>query len=152
MAASLSRFKSLAESSGMDDSPPTATPPYWHGRGYLPHYESSSHTQVVTFRLADSLPAATVAKLAANSKRMATDSVYRLKIETLMDAGYGACWLKRPEIARVVQQCLHKDHHQQYELLAYVVMPNHLHVILDVTAPYKLSRIIQAWKTFSALA
>ena len=28
----------------------------WHGRGYLPHFDSPETVQFVTFRLADSLP------------------------------------------------------------------------------------------------
>ena len=31
-------------------------PQNWHSRGYLPHYEAGLKYQMITYRLADSLP------------------------------------------------------------------------------------------------
>jgi hypothetical protein len=59
----------------------------WHYRGYLPHFDADTVIQLVTFRLADSLPKAVFDELAA----LASNSVeLRQKIETLVDDGLGS--------------------------------------------------------------
>jgi hypothetical protein len=67
----------------------------WHSRGYLPHFDSPETIQFVTFRLADSLPAA-VSQMLLHRE----DEVHR--IERDLDTGFGACWLRRTEIASLV--------------------------------------------------
>ncbi len=72
-------------------------------RGYLPHLEISEGTYFLTFRLADSIPAALLVNLKAErflkkSARMPADLVlakdeYDRKIEALLDTGAGECWL-----------------------------------------------------------
>ena len=73
---------------------------YWHSRGYLPHCDTPGLLQAVTFRLADSLPAEALLPLQQAS---INDVEKRKRIEALLDAGYGACWLKQPEIAGIVE-------------------------------------------------
>jgi putative transposase len=70
----------------------------WHSRGYLPHFDSPESVQFITFRLADSLPAA----VAATLHREANVHL----IDQRLDASLGACWLRRPEIASLVQDAL----------------------------------------------
>ena len=38
----------------------------------------------------------------------------------------------------------------RYDLVAYVVMPNHVHVLIKTYASFALSKVIQSWKTFTA--
>jgi putative transposase len=71
----------------------------WHSRGYLPHFDSPKTIQFVTFRLADSLPRAVIEALNAQA-----DAVQRVDHE--LDNGLGACWLRRPDIAALVQDAL----------------------------------------------
>ncbi len=38
----------------------------------------------------------------------------------------------------------------QYELLAWVVMPNHVHVVFRLAPEQKLDSVVQQWKSVSA--
>ena len=83
----------------------------WHSRGYLPHFDSPETIQFVTFRLADSLPRTVIETLYAQ-----VDAVQRIDHE--LDSGLGACWLRRPEIAVLVQDALLHFDGDRYRLLA----------------------------------
>jgi len=120
------------------------TPPKgWHSRGYLPHFDSSETVQFVTFRLADSLPAAVVEALGHRE-----GNVHRLDRE--LDAGLGACCLRRPEIAALVQDALLHFDGERYRLLAWCLMPNHVHVVIDIVDDQSLTNIVRSWKSFTA--
>ena len=83
----------------------------WHSRGYLPHFDSSETIQFVTFRLADSLPRQAIERI-----RMQKHVLQHLDHE--LDAGLGACWLRRSEIALLVEDALFHFDGQRYHLLA----------------------------------
>jgi REP element-mobilizing transposase RayT len=57
--------------------------------------------------------------------------------------------LSPPERDTVQQAILHFGG-QRYDLLAHVVMTDHVHVLLEPTAEYKLETIVHTWKSFSA--
>jgi len=38
----------------------------------------------------------------------------------------------------------------RYHLLAWVVMPNHVHVLIEVIQGYPLGDVIHSWKSFTA--
>lgn len=137
----------------MENATPTPRPapaPYWHSRGYLPHFETAWQVQMVTFRLADSVPAEVAQKLAADRDRTRNDKNYRKKVEAYLDAGHGACWLRKPALAKIAIEAIHQFDSIRYRLHAYVLMPNHIHILVEVTPPFLLSKIIQTWKSFSA--
>jgi type I restriction enzyme M protein len=79
--------------------------------GYLPHWTREGATYAVTFRLADSLPQAAlerfiferedIVKTAREMNRPLSETeekrltqLHSEKVETYLDAGHGACWLK----------------------------------------------------------
>ena len=72
------------------------SPKGWYSRGYLPHFDSPETVQFVTFRLGDSLPTAVAQALAALPDNL-------LQTDQKLDAGLGACWLGRPDIAELEQ-------------------------------------------------
>ena len=74
------------------------------------------------------------------------------KVEALLDAGYGACWLSKPEIAGLVAGALQHFNGQRYELSAWVVMPNHVHVVVWPMPGHTLSDILHSWKSFTSKA
>jgi REP-associated tyrosine transposase len=115
----------------------------WHSRGYLPHFDSPETIQFVTFRLADSLPRAVVEAL-----RLKDDALTRIDGE--LDNGLGACWLKQPEIASIVQDALLHFDGTRYRLLAWCLMPNHVHVVIEATAGVPLSDVVRSLKSFTA--
>jgi REP element-mobilizing transposase RayT len=115
----------------------------WHSRGYLPHFDSAEVTQFVTFRLADSLPRAVVEQLAKHPDNLA-ETDHRL------DNGLGSCWLKEPGIAQLVENALMHFDGTRYRLLAWCIMPNHVHAVVEPIDECKLGAIVHSWKSFSA--
>jgi putative transposase len=118
-------------------------PKGWHSRGYLPHFDSPETVQFVTFRLADSLPAH-VAKALQDR-----DHAFP-RLERELDSGIGACWLNRPDIASLVENALLHFDGERYRLLAWCVMPNHAHVVVEIVDENSLTNIVGSWKSFTA--
>ncbi len=67
-----------------------------------------------------------------------------------MDSGFGACLLKDPRVASVVREVWLNRHMHEYLLHAWVIMPNHVHVLIDVAPSTRLCTILEAWKSVSA--
>jgi putative transposase len=133
----------------VEDSPPRDRPHYWHSRGYLPHYDEPGLFQMLTFRLHDALPAHKMAELNRGANRLTPGQV-RGALEGYLDAGCGACYLRDPRIAAIAQQTLLHFDEERYNLLAWVVMPNHMHVLAQLRRAYPLSKVLQSWKGYIA--
>ena len=115
----------------------------WHSRGYLPHFDSPETIQFVTFRLVDSLPRQAVERI-----RMQKHALQHLDHE--LDAGLGACWLGRSEIASLVEDALFHFDGQRYHLLAWCIMPNHVHIVVEMIGDQSVSKVVWSWKSFTA--
>jgi len=114
----------------------------WHSRGYLPHFDSQDTIQFITFRLGDSLPANVAAQLRARDRQeTATDEA--------LDRGLGACWLRKPEIARLVEDAFLIFDGERYRLLAWTIMPNHVHVLVSTLPANPIGQVIGSWKRFT---
>jgi REP element-mobilizing transposase RayT len=127
--------------------------PVWHSRGYLPHFESSEATQHVTFHLADSLPQTVLLRLEAELNTLPTekrDVERRKRVDAWIDAGHGSCALRKPGIADMVQGSLLTFDSERYRLLAWVVMPNHVHVLFQPIKGWTVAKIVASWKKFTA--
>ena len=127
--------------------------PSWHSRGYLPHVESAQLIQHVTFHLADSLPKEVVERLDAELKSLPVekqDVERRKRVEAWLDAGHGSCVLREPGMATMVQNCFLFFDGQRYRLLAWVVMPNHVHVLFQPMEGWTVAKIVASWKKFTA--
>ena len=121
----------------------------WHSRRYLPHFDHPGLVQSITFRLADALPALIIDRL----KQDEPDSArLRERLETYLNAGHGACLLRDPAHAGIVEDALLYFDGQRYRLLAWAVMPNHVHVLVEPHAGHSLPELVQSWKSFSAKA
>ena len=118
----------------------------WHQRGYRPHRDAPGLTQFVTCRLHDSFPASRQAEWAA-LLQIEDNRRRRTKLEEYLDLGHGACWLRRPEIATLAESAVRHFHGQRYQLLAWVVMPNHIHAAVR-TQEVPLAQVLQSWKRF----
>lgn len=125
----------------------------WHSRGYLPHFDGGEIWQTVTFRLADSFPTERLEtwqwELRLLPKERSDRELHR-RIEEYLDQGHGACHLRRPDIAAMVQAALLFFEAQRYRLDAWAVMPNHVHVLFLPFAQWSLSQIVHSWKSYSA--
>lgn len=120
----------------------------WHERGYLPHCDYPDLVQFVTFRLDDSMPAS---RRGEWEHLLAIDDAKekRLKLEAYLDQGIGLCRLCDRNVAALVEEALLHRHGEQYELLAWVVMPNHVHVLVQVWRT-PLWKMVLRWKTWVA--
>jgi putative transposase len=108
------------------DLPPADRHKDWHSRGYLPHCDVPGLIQSITFRLGDSLPSEVVATALADKP---SSDQRRERLEVLLNAGRGDCWLALDDIAALVQKALLHFDGQRYQLLAWCVMPNHVHML-----------------------
>lgn len=116
----------------------------WHQRGFLPHFDAPHVTQFVTFQLADSFPVVLRAEWEP-ILRESDDSAKRKKLEAWLDRGHGARWLRRPDVAHLVEQALLQADGREYRMQAWVVMPNHVHLVVDVW-DVPLVKLINGWK------
>jgi REP element-mobilizing transposase RayT len=119
----------------------------WHERGYLPHFDGGAVAQMITFRLADSLPRDVYERvtLAAVNPQ---DRYFWL--EKLVDQGRGACLLGSRRNAIIVRDALAHFDGERYRLLAWIVMPNHVHVLIEQTAGFRLDTVVHSWKSFTS--
>jgi REP element-mobilizing transposase RayT len=128
--------------------PQHSAPKGWYSRGCLPHLDTPGLLQFVTFHLGDSLPRPTLLRLLEETEKDAAERFRR--IQRLLDAGHGACWLRRPEIAALVENALLHFDGQRYRLLTWVIMPNHVHVLIETREGHPLCSVVQSCKTYTA--
>ena len=111
-----------AKPAALAESPSSLTAGF-HFRGRLPHLKREGAAYFVTFRLADSLPATEVLRLKREREALLADALahkrpltwheqqqllawYSEKVDRLLDAGHGACWLQRPDLGEMVAGAL----------------------------------------------
>jgi putative transposase len=147
-------------------------------RRNLPHWIPSGAMYFITFRLTNSLPREVIRELQAWRERERagilsqlqgreqTEKLYKLskKYFSHFDAWLDRClagsprWLTEEKIAQVVADELHSMDGERYRLLAYCLMPNHVHLVIDTagyeieihhrgpTAPYPLADTLKRLK------
>src|SRR2546425_1325056 len=120
----------------------------WQERGYLPHRDEPGLIQFVTFRLADAFPTALRSEWQGLLK-IEDDRKRRIELEAYLDKGRGDCHLRRPDIAGLVESSLLFRHGVQYDLLAWVIMPNHVHLLFLVQG-VPMWQLVDAWKGYTA--
>jgi putative transposase len=115
-------------------------------RRRLPHWQPSGKRLFLTWHLRGSLPHnrfAPPAKLTGGEAFVWMDRF-------LDEARCGPTWMKRDDVAQIVADAIRYAAAtlSHYELHAYVVMANHVHLlILPLLAP---SKLLQSVKGFSA--
>ncbi len=138
------------EAGGVEEEKPSATRrSQWYSRGYLPHFDAAGAVQHVTFHLADSLPREAIERMQQELDALPEEQrtvERRMRIQDLLDSGLGSCVLGRAECARVVEDAFVFGDGTRYRLLAWVVMPNHVHVLIEQVAGWSLAKVVQAWK------
>lgn len=130
---------------------PDYQPKGWHSRGYLPHFDAGEAFQSITFRLFDSMPQTLLEEWRgelANEEDF--EDRLRYRIEAYLDSGYGACFLADDRIANLTQSALLYFDGERYRLSAWVIMPNHVHLLAAPCSGYSLSSIMHSLKSFTA--
>ena len=137
-------------------------------RGRLPHWEKDAGLYFITFRLADSLPPSVLKKVAERHRILeaAESSGVPLlpaqeaelteysprRMEEYYDRGFGSCALKDQRIAGAMAAALRFKEGKHYRLLAWCIMPNHVHVVARLMPGADLATVLKSWKQFSSKA
>jgi Rad3-related DNA helicase/REP element-mobilizing transposase RayT len=131
---------------------------------HLPHWRQADCTYFVTFRLGDSIPQEKLRQWEyeleewhgrnpephTQEQRAEYHERFTERFHKWLDAGQGACWLRNPAHAAVVEQALRCFDGQRYALDDYVVMPNHVHALVRLVKGHLLKEILHSWKSFTA--
>ncbi len=125
-------------------------------RRNLPHWHPEAKSIFITWRLYGSLPASVLKKIRTARNGCATNPaeadseespgrIFRQLDAALESAKSGPLWLADPEIADYAEYPIWRGADLgRYDLHAYVVMPNHVHVLLDPRLPLaKISSVIK---------
>jgi REP element-mobilizing transposase RayT len=73
-----------------------------------------------------------------------------LAFHRYLDAGYGECVLRHPEAANIVATAFRHFNGERYHLSDFVVMPNHVHVLLGLIGKTDLADVCYSWKKYTA--
>jgi type I restriction enzyme R subunit len=68
----------------------------------------------------------------------------------LLDKGHGECLLRRRDLANLVARTLEHFDGQRYWLGDYVIMPNHVHLLVALIGATDIEKQCYSWKKFSA--
>lgn len=134
-------------------------------RGDLPHWSQKNRVQFITFRLADSLPQSKLEELTKLKQdwldshplpwnQDVADEYERfvlVKINRWLDAGYGSCVLSRPEIRKIIYDTLFFYDAARYHLWAFVIMPNHVHLLASPIDADNMNKIIGNIKRYTSI-
>ncbi len=124
----------------------------WHSRGYIPHWERGEIVQSITFRLANSLPREVLERWEdelASLPREKAEVRRRARIEAALDRGDGEALLLG-EVAELIEDAFLYFDGERYRAHAWVIMPNHVHVLITPATSQTLSAIAHSWKSFTA--
>ena len=110
----------------------------------LPHIYTIGEPQFVTFRLHGSLPAGRDFPRDSLTSGRAFVAMDRL----LDNARYGPIHLQQPDIAVAVRSAIQHSAGRAYDLHAWVIMPNHVHLLL--TPHSQVSAFLRRLKGYSA--
>mgnify|MGYP005848753209 CR=1 FL=1 len=119
----------------------------WYSRDYLPHLDTPGLLQMITCRLADALPAQVIERI---KQQTPNASERQKKIEAWLDAGHGSCHLRHPANAAIVEQAFCHFDGERYRLLAWCVMPNHFHALIETLPNHPLADVVHSWKSYSS--
>lgn len=136
----------------------------WVTRRNLPHVTQNNVIYFVTFRLHDSIPKDKAKDL--EDKRKLWKNIhhepftkedykeyFRLfsdRIEVILNSGYGSCLLRIKENKEILENALKYFDRNKYVLDEYIIMPNHVHVLVKPLRNFTLKEILHSWKSFSA--
>ena len=135
-----------------------------HTANRLPHWQQEGAVYFVTFRLADSVPR-NLREEWENEREgwlrfhpkpwtMEVESEYHERfsgaIERWLDASYGECLLRRPDCAALAANTLRHFDGERVGMIAFVIMPNHVHAVFVQHPAWPLEVILGSWKGFTA--
>jgi len=132
--------------------------------GWLPHWRQAQKMYFVTFRLNDSVAQDQLQAWAAEIEIWESHHPkpwnektwdeyherFTYRMERWLDQGYGSCVLRRAEISLLIENAMRHFDGERYQLGEYIVMPNHVHVLVRPAEGQTLESILHSWKSFTA--
>ena len=142
----------------------------------LPHWFQPGVSYFVTFRTEDSIPADVsrsrharraawllnhgismsepnwkdcLDQLAECERREFHETFSRQYLDSL-DKGLGECVLRRPALSKIVADSLLHFDNDRYHMGDFVIMPNHVHLIVCLLGDTEIEAICTSWKRYSA--
>ena len=131
---------------------------------HLPHWHQDDKYVFVTFRLHDSLPQEKLQWFREEKESWLkqhpqpweekTTKEYINKfgkaVDKWLDNNYGNCLLKKQSNRKIVEDALLFFDGKRYDLVAFVVMPNHVHILLKLREGHELTEIMHSIKSYTA--
>ena len=68
----------------------------------------------------------------------------------MLDTCHGTCALRDPDNAKIVADALLFFDNDRYSMGDFIVMPNHVHLLVTPTTGWQISDLLHSWKRFSA--
>lgn len=146
-------------------------------RRNLPHWEQPEVCYFLTFRTWDSMPKEVMDQWSAERNEwlfrhgidVRTDEDWHSRVELLtaedriefhrryssqmqerLDQGHGECLLRQASLRQIVSSSLHHFDEKRYRLGGFVVMPNHVHVLVQCLGETRLKKMGYNWKRYTA--
>ena len=145
-------------------------------RRNLPHWEQRDAYYFLTWRTADSIPLATLDRwhqersewlrqhaidpdqenwqrdleLLPEAERRQFGRKFTMRWLDMLDQCHGKCVLRDPRFSALVRENLLHQDGQKYALEAFVVMPNHVHVLAGVPGRGEMKKLCRNWKHYTA--
>ena len=118
-------------------------------RRNLPHINPENAVFFITYRIAGSLPKHLINEL-SEKKKMESNLKYFEKFDHFLDQQEGQ--LNQKEVAQIIAESLLYYHKKHFSLLAYCIMPNHVHLLINTNNyPHKdLFSLLKVIKGISA--
>lgn len=142
----------------------------------MPHWEQRQVCYFVTFRTIDSVPADVMAgwkverfqwleaqgidpgmenwhsqlEMLPREVRAEFHQLFSKRMHDMLDTCAGECLLRRADLRKIVVGALHHFDTERYHLGGYVIMPNHVHVLVQSLDEMGIKELCYSWKRFSA--
>lgn len=143
-------------------------------RRNLPHWQPHNAEYFVTFRLSGSLPSIVIDQLKRErrqindvqegssdldtvSKKNRRRQIFKKYEKALDSSDFGPTWLANSDIANIIEEALLYRDKKEYDLFAFCIMSNHVHMIFQLLddalskTEFPVTNILRKLKSFTGL-
>ncbi|MFW6303123.1 MAG: transposase [Candidatus Sumerlaeota bacterium] len=126
----------------------------------LPHWTKEDSIYWITFRLGDSVPQSKIAVWRDERRRwvdahpkpwskevwLEYHREFELRIDKWLDRGFGSQSLAHPHVREALKTCMLRFEGERLNIHCAVIMPTHVHVLLEPLKGYQLSALLKGMK------